>query len=241
MTVAICGVKWNGIDSTSWRNLSFFVCVFSKPAQRSDNSRFWSNFAVTQSIYFIFYESVVINVVLRVLTYTYTRRKMFYFLSHSVENFGKQSSKPVGVDAWIVLWNGLPQWLFDLIITIFHICKVLLVSASAYFAEMCNLSVGDSRRPYGRDALNASPSHRYEVDSQPSEHQGRVDIYDTRQRESHSVFDQFISWSKGVAIQDFIRIDWLFIYAIEDFECGWSISVKSEFVSSVCSAVETLE
>lgn len=65
------------------------------------------------------------------------------------------------------------------------------IFASDYFAEMCNLSGGDSRRPYGRDALNASPSHNYEVDSAPSEHQGRVDIYDSRQRESFLIFDYF--------------------------------------------------
>lgn len=152
----------------------------------------------------------------------------------SVMFFGKQSSKPVGVDAWAVLLNGFPQWLSDLIITVLHICKVLLLSASAYFAEMCNLSVGDSRRPYGRDALNASPTHRHQVDSQPSEHQGRVDIYDTRQRESHSVFDQFmISRCNGVGLQDFILIDWLLIHVIEDFEV-WLECFSEKWVCVKC-------
>ncbi|XP_075902399.1 latent-transforming growth factor beta-binding protein 1 isoform X2 [Nelusetta ayraudi] len=67
-------------------------------------------------------------------------------------------------------------------------CAMCPPRNSAYFAEMCNLSVGDSRRPYGRDALNASPTHRHQVDSQPSEHQGRVDIYDTRQH-GHEAFE----------------------------------------------------
>lgn len=157
---------------------------------------------MTQSICFIFYESVVITVVFQVLAYTYTRRKMFYFLSRSLENKAPN------------LLELMPEQFYStnclsdsLIITILHICEVLLVSAPAYFAEMCNLSVGDSRRPYGRDALNASPTHRHQVDSQPSEHQGRVDIYDTRQRESHSVFDQFISRSNGVGLRGFILID----------------------------------
>lgn len=62
-----------------------------------------------------------------------------------------------------------------------HFCPS--VFASEEFAEVCNVRPGDRQRPYGHDALVATPNHDYEVNPEPSEHQGAVAFYETKERE----------------------------------------------------------
>ncbi|KAM6997763.1 LOW QUALITY PROTEIN: latent-transforming growth factor beta-binding protein 1 [Tautogolabrus adspersus] len=53
------------------------------------------------------------------------------------------------------------------------------------YASMCNLPLGDGRRPYGRDALVAGPIHEYEVNpdhSPSSEQQASLPFYESEER-----------------------------------------------------------
>lgn len=57
---------------------------------------------------------------------------------------------------------------------------------------MCNLPLSEGQRPYGRDALVASPIHEYEPSpgySPSSEQQVVLPFYDNEERE-YFVFDE---------------------------------------------------
>lgn len=74
----------------------------------------------------------------------------------------------------IVIW----QLLACFIQRVFFLSVYLFLDS---FEFLCNLHPGNGQRPYGHDALVASPDHDYEVDSGPSEHQASLPFYDNRQ------------------------------------------------------------
>lgn len=93
------------------------------------------------------------------------------------ETHSCRSVEPQNLDLLIILLlvlfclNNCNSWYF-----------FSLVSLSEDYVSMCNLPVG-GQRPYGRDALVASPVHEYEVSPDYSPPPEELPYYDTEDRE----------------------------------------------------------